>query len=262
MSARLPILIGLTLILAACGSTGTTTGGSVESELEGRAFVSTAVSQGGAAYDLVPGSVVRLTFGDGRLSANAGCNTLGGAVAFDGSGMTVTSALASTQMACPQELMDQDTWLAALLTAGSDLTVDGDLLTLASGNTTMVLQDERTAVPDASLVMTEWTLDTIIDGDAATSVPAGVPATLAFGSGLPKAFVETGCNNGSGSVETGENTLTFGPIALTKKACADDAAAAVESAVLSVLQGEVAYVIDGKALTITRGEQSLVYRAP
>ncbi len=115
MSARLPILLGLTLILAACGSTGTTTGGSVESDLEGRTFLSTEMTQGGAAYDLVPGSVVRLTFGDGRLSANAGCNTLEGDVAFDGSRMTVTSALASTQMACPQELMDQDTWLAALL---------------------------------------------------------------------------------------------------------------------------------------------------
>ncbi len=105
--------------------------------------------------------------------------------------------------------MDQDNWLAALLTAGCDLSVADDLITMVSGTTTIVLQDEQTAAPDAPLVMMLWTLGTIIDGDAASSVPAGDPATLTFGSGLPKAFVETGCNTGSGEVEIGDGSLTL-----------------------------------------------------
>ncbi len=255
------MLVGVTLVLTGCGSMATTTGGSVESELEARTFLSTEVTRSGAPFAVVPGSVIKLTFAEGRLSANAGCNTMGAGVTFDGSRMTLTSAVATTDMACPQELMDQDTWLAGLLTAGSDLSAADDFLTLVSGTTTIVLQDERTAVPDAPLVMTLWTLDTIIDGDSASSVPVGNPATLAFGSGLPKAFIETGCNTGSGEYDIGDRTLALGPIALTKKACREEVAS-VESAVLSVLQGEVAYVIDGKVLTITRGAQSLVYRAP
>jgi len=145
--------------------------------------------------------------------------------------------------------------------AGSDVTVRDDLLTLVSGGTTLVLQDVQTAVPEAPLVMTQWLLDTIIQGDVASSVPAGVASTLAFGSGLPKAFVDTGCNSGSGDVDYDAATMTFGPLALTKRACADPSAAGVEAAVTAVLQGEVAYALEGRQLTLTNGDQGLVYRA-
>ncbi len=39
-------------------------------------------------------------------------------------------------------------------------------------------------------------------------------------------------------------------------------AAAVEAAVTALLQGDVAYVLEGRKLTLTKGDQALVYRAP
>jgi heat shock protein HslJ len=66
--------------------------------------------------------------------------------------------------------------------------------------------------------------------------------------------VETGCNTGSGSVEVGDDTLTFGPIATTLRACADEAVNQLEAAVLAVLQGEVSYTIDGSNLSLRSGE--------
>ena len=65
--------------------------------------------------------------------------------------------------------------------------------------------------------------------------------------------VDTGCNTGSGIVEITDTTLTFGPIAITKKACPPEQTA-LEASVLSVLQGEVTYTIDGDTLSLRSGD--------
>ena len=238
------------------------TSGGGAPEVDGRSYLSTGVTLDGLDRPLVPGTVVRLAFADGAISVSAGCNTMGGKVTFDGARMTIADGLASTEMACPEELMAQDAWLAAVLMAGAVITVRDDRLTLVGSGTTIAMQDVQTAVPDAPLVMTEWVLDTVVEGDAASSVPADVLATLAFGSGVPQVFVDTGCNTGSGDVDYDATTMTFGPLALTNRACADPSAAAAEAAVTTVLQGQVAYVLEGRQLTVTKGDQALVYRAP
>ena len=260
MNLRLPVLLGTLLLITSCGSLPTP-GGGVGPDLDGRAFVSTGVTVDGADRPLVPGSLIRMTFADGRLSMNANCNTMSDQVQFDGNRMKLAGALATTEMGCPESLMSQDRWLADQLTTGGDLTVRGDVLTFVSAGTTITLQDSRTATPDAPLVMTEWVLDTIVEGDVASNVPAGVTANLSFGSGLPRAFVQTGCNAGSGDVEVGPSTLVFGALELTQRACLDPASMAVETAIVAVLQGDVAYVVAGGTLTLTNGDRSLSWRA-
>jgi heat shock protein HslJ len=83
--------------------------------------------------------------------------------------------------------------------------------------------------------------------DAVSSVPAGAEASLTITDGT--VAVDTGCNVGSGGVEVGEDTLTFGPIAVTERACADEIMQ-LEAAVLAVLQGEVSYEVDGTSLSL------------
>ena len=56
------------------------------------------------------------------------------------------------------------------------------------------------------------------------------------------------------------DTITFGPIALTKMAC-EPAAMAVENAVTAVLNGAVAYTIDADVLTLNSGDRGLTFRA-
>ena len=46
--------------------------------LDGRTFLSTAVTENGVARALVGGTRIRLQFLDGRLAATAGCNTMAG----------------------------------------------------------------------------------------------------------------------------------------------------------------------------------------
>ncbi len=52
--------------------------------------------------------------------------------------------------------------------------------------------------------------------------------------------VDTGCNTGSGGYTVAGTDITFGPIALTRRACLDEASAGVEQAMLTVLTGTVA----------------------
>ena len=48
--------------------------------LDGREFVSTQVD----GYELVPDSTIRISFADGSVSVNAGCNTMFGGYTVDG----------------------------------------------------------------------------------------------------------------------------------------------------------------------------------
>ncbi|HSL58783.1 MAG TPA: META domain-containing protein [Acidimicrobiales bacterium] len=236
----LVLMLGLT----ACGDDAGSGAGAVD--LAGRELWSVARTVDGADQPLVAGSTVRLTFTDSGVSANAGCNTIFGDARIEGDELVV-GALASTSMACEPDLMDQDQWLADLLSSRPTLAVDGDEVSLTSGTTVLTLVDRRVADPDRPLVGTTWTVDTLISGDAASSLPAGVdPPTLTIGDdGRFTAFL--GCNRANGPVAVGDTTLTFGPAATTRMMCPPDAMD-VEATVLAVLDGEVTWSIEGPAL--------------
>jgi heat shock protein HslJ len=213
-------------------------------DVAGRSFVSTAA----VGHDLVAGSTVTLEFGDGDLSANAGCNTLAGGYSVDGGTLTA-GPLAMTEMACEPDLMAQDEWLAALLGGGPTLTGDGDELNVDGGAGSITLLDREVARPDVPLEGTRWVVDGIVAGEAVSSIPADVVASLTIDAGT--AAVETGCNTGSGSVEVGARTLVFGPLATTLVACPPDVTD-VEQAVLRTLEGDVDYEVDGDRLALRR----------
>lgn len=272
------LVLGAVLLLAAaCGDDGEGAGGSDRSTttsgpeddgtepagdgtdldsaaLDGRTFTSTAVT----GRDVVAGSTITLTFTDGDLSVNAGCNTIGGAYTLEGGRLSFTDQPRSTMMGCDEPLMDQDTWLTGWLVEGVALTATDGGLTL-DGDGIRVTFVEQAAEP-APLAGTNWVLDTLLSGETASSVPTGVDAPTLLLTGEGGVEVTTGCNSGGGEVTETPTTLTFGPLRLTMMACEGDAAT-VEAAVTGVLQGEVAYVIDGDRLELTRGDQGLVYRA-
>ena len=137
------MLLPIALVLAAgCGDDGdddaaSTDGETVTSEaLDGRDFVSTEVT----GETLVDGTEISVSFEDGGLSVNAGCNTMGGDYTIT-DGTLTAGPLASTQMACEDDLQQQDAWIAALLEDGAALTLTGGTLTMASDTTTITLEE-------------------------------------------------------------------------------------------------------------------------
>jgi heat shock protein HslJ len=238
----------IAIVLAAC-SAGPGAG------VEGREFLSTSVTEDGAPMALVAGTRIRLAFTDGQLAASAGCNSIGGdyriedgVLVFEGGGMT--------EMGCDPDRSAQDEWLVALLGSRPTAVLDGADLVLTSGATSVALTDREVAEPDLPLTGTTWTVDTIITGDAASSVPVGAVATFTF-SADGRVEVRTGCNTGSGTYEANDDQLRFTGVAVTEMAC-DGAAGALEAAVLPILGADaVQYTIDASRLTLQAGDDGL-----
>jgi heat shock protein HslJ len=152
--------------------------------------------------------------------------------------------MASTMMACADDLMAQDDWLSQFLSSGPAITLDGDTLTLAADDSTLTLS----AVQPAELEGTTWNVTGIVANEAVSSLPLDAEASITITDG--QATISTGCNSGSTSVEITDTTITFGPIALTKMACSPELND-LEASVLVVLDGEVTYEISGDSLILT-----------
>jgi heat shock protein HslJ len=244
----LAVLALSALVLAACGSDDSPVAddslpavGSAPTagDLADLSFESTEVT----GHELVAGTTIELAFTSDSLSARAGCNSMNGGYSITDGALEV-SELASTMMACSDELMAQDTWLSAFVSSGPAVALDGDTLTLTGDDATLVFS----VILPAELEGTTWTVTGIVANDAVSSLPMDAEASLTIAEG--QAAIRSGCNSGSASVEITDTTITFGPIALTKMACADEAVNRLETHVLAVLDGEVTYEIAGDSLSL------------
>jgi heat shock protein HslJ len=249
------LAVPLVAVLAACGSDEASSDTSVPStateasvpasdlDLDGRTFVSTAVD----GHELVADSEIRLSFQDGSISINAGCNTLVGGYTLDGDTLQAP-VLAMTQMACDPALMDQDTWLSETFSGTPTLAVDGDDLTVTGADgSTITFLDVEVAEPALPLEGTRWVVDGLLANEGISTVPIGAEASITITDGT--AAVEAGCNTGSAPVEITDTTITFGALALTRMACGPEQTQ-LENAVVAVLAGEVTYTITSDTLQL------------
>jgi heat shock protein HslJ len=231
--------------LMSCGDDSTSSSSSkpAAADLNGRSFLSTKVE----GQTLVDGTQVTLTFTADSLSAVAGCNTMVGGYTIE-DGTLKVAALAQTMMACDPETTAQDVWVAALLSGGPALTLDGDELTVKGSDTTLTLGD-RSKVADANaLDGRSWD---IVSLDTAQA-PEGAYLSVADG----RLYVATGCNRGFGDVTVTDTAIEVGPIALTRMAC-EDAINAWEQSLTVFLAGSLEYTVSGTDVTLTNGTQTL-----
>ena len=228
--------------------------------LTGRQFLSTAVTKDGAPFPLANGTQIRLTFDDGHLSANAGCNTIGGNLTVDANNLMFSGA-SMTEMGCDQARMGQDNWLVSFLSSNPTFALDGNDLTLTSGTTVVTLLDRTVAEPDQPLVGPTWNLDTIINNGVASSVPSGASASITFAA--DGTFeMNDGCNAAGGKYAVDGDQMTFSEVIHTDMACTG-ARGEVEQAVLAVMNfnGSVQFAIDAGSLSFTSGAAGLQFSA-
>ena len=219
---------------------GDTSEDPVTDPLDGSTFISTSVT----GHDLVDGTEVRLSFEDGQLGVSAGCNSMGGAYSIVDDRLEIEGAMRTTEMACEAPLMDQDRWLAEWVAKGLTWQRDGDTLTLTGGDVVMELVDESAG----GTIEGAWQLETIISSEAASSVPAEVETPTMEITG-DQVSVFTGCNRGGATVESSDGSLTFGPMRLTRMACAE-AAMQLEATVAAAFEGTVPFTVTADRLTI------------
>lgn len=266
---RLLALLALPLLLAACGSDS----GESDTASETPSETAEAPDLDGqyAALELpdppipaAPGPVF-VTIEGNTISFNAGCNGHSGALTWT-DGTPSVGEMASTQMACDQELMDRDAALAEMISGldGLEATADGGLLITSGGvEVPFVAAEDLPATEGAPLEGTAWQLESYqTTDDDAVSTTAVSPD---LGAGLQiegdSLQLTTGCNSGRGPVVVRDGTLKV-VLATTKKACEGEAGE-VERAVLPVFADTVNWAIDGDRLMLTSpdGATALSYVA-
>ena len=219
------------------GSSGTASSASgLPAAVIGQTFVASQVT---GTYAIVPGSTISLTFEQKTLAARAGCNNMFGPYMVSGDVLKVAQ-MGSTMMACDPALMKQDAWLSAFLASGPTWTYDGGTLQLTNGTDTMQLTAALTGA--AAVPGVGWKLVGLISksGSSVSAVDASLSPWIEFqGSTVT---INTSCNTGSGPAQIGDTTITFGPIAMTLRACLSPSSD-VEEAMTSVLQGVTHYTV-------------------
>lgn len=241
------VAVLLLLVVAGCGARTEARDAPAPNPLQGRKFVAMAVTDDGKPRELVPKSELSLEFtDDGRLIARAGCNMMQGNVDTSGGTLTV-DALSMTEMGCEPALLDQDKFVADVLAANPKWELNDGRFTVRAGTTVFDMTAEEETVRD--LKGTTWVLDTLIDGDTASSMQAGAPeVTLVFDG--KKVTADTHCNGYMAEYTVSGDTVTFTPGASTLMACAPEIMAG-EQAVANALRDEVTFEIAADRLTFT-----------
>ena len=196
---------------------------------------------------------ISITFAPDGVGGTAGCNQFGGA-SFQYDANTLTfSEIATTRIACAEDIMAQETvFLAALGTATSfevgngqlQIFYDGGVLTFVSATT----PPETPEVTDPTLggLAGTWNLVSYGDPNNPQAVIGQTPPTLTLAP--DGASGNGGCNQfGTDTFAYDGNTITFGQIVSTLMACADEAAMAQETVFLAALQAATTYTLaDGQ----------------
>ncbi len=196
---------------------------------------------------------VAVRFESGRLSGFAGCNNFTGSYELAGDRLVI-GPVASTQMACPDpgSTVEQafhralkGSWRFEI--AGNDLTATTD-----SGAT---LRFVREAPPQLAGV--DWKVTSFNNNrHAVVGVIGESRLTLAFKDGQVSG--SAGCNNFHGSYSADGGKIQFGPLATTRRACAEDLMNQ-EKEFLAALASAVTWKIDGNVLDMHRpdGERAI-----
>lgn len=249
--------VGLEL-LDASGASVATFIAVVPTPLVGTTWQLTGYNNGqGGVVSLIEGSEITAVFGeDGTLSGNAGCNNYNTSFTTDGSSITVNPIMATTMMACPEELMTQEAAYLAALPNATTFQIQGDALELRDGSG--ALQAQYTAVVPVSLAGTSWQLTGYNNGQGAVvSVNPNTQVTAVFGEDGTLSG-SAGCNSYSTSYAVDGSSLTINAaIASTMMACEEDVMQQ-ETAFLAALPNATTFAVQGDSLELRDGNGALI----
>jgi heat shock protein HslJ len=209
---------------------------------------------------LVPGSGISAQFtSDGKLSGSAGCNQYSGTYSVSGNTMKISSSLATTMMACQQNIMDQENAYLKALGEVKNYTVSGDQLTLSDANNNSLLVYKPQS---QNLSGTSWQVIAYNNGkQAVVSVMAGTTLSMEFGKDGTLSG-NAGCNTYSGSYAVTGRQIKIGPLASTMMYCGDPAGVMdQETQFLAALQTAATYQLEAETLELRTSDGALALNA-
>ena len=210
----------------------------------------------GIPVPVVADTPITLTVEGTRIGGRSPCNDYGGEIVVE-AGRTRYRTTSMTQVACQEPAMRAEAAYLAALERITGATRDGDRLTL-TGIDVQLHFDRLAPPPLAELVGTNWVLESIIKGEAVSSV-GGQPATLRLDAGGTFAG-STGCRTFSGRWVSANGGITPTDLAMDGSECPPDLAEQ-DGHIVGILERFRASV-DGRRLTLTGdGGDGLIYTA-
>ncbi|MEV4684009.1 META domain-containing protein [Streptomyces kurssanovii] len=186
----------------------------------------------------------------GRAQGNYGCNHFGADVKIEGDTITVGPG-EMTEMACEEKIQGfEDTLRAAFAGKLKAKLSDGRLTLTTEKGDSIALTSE----PSSPLVGTKWSVNSLVSGQTAASLPAGTEnkAHLTFAKD-GSVSGSLGCNRFTSTAKISGDSITFGRLASTRKLC-EGPVMDVERQLVKVMDGTVTYELGHRSLTLTASD--------
>jgi heat shock protein HslJ len=248
---RAALLLVAVLALAACGG-----GSGATPDLTGEWEFAGGTAGGG---DLPRPEGARATLGidEQQVRGVAFCNHYFSSYRLEGSSFSV-DGLGSTEMACEPAVMTAESAFLAALGAVDGVAASGDAL-LLTGDGIELRFTPVAAVPDSPLEGTRWVLESVIEGQAASST-VGEPAVLTLDADRT-AEATTGCRTVTGTWLVEAGALVVDDLLADAAPCPPEVGRQ-DVHVTAVLESGPAVGIREDRLTLTTDDgRGLVYRA-
>lgn len=257
-TSYVPLWLVAALVLAGCGSAGTSAPGSNDDPFDPQgAWQLDSGTSNGAAIPLVDGHPVTLTIEGSEIGGTAACNHYGGRLTVTG-GRIEIGELAMTAMGCEEPVMAAESAFMAALSGVETIGGDEGRLVLR-GPQVELRFDALEPPPTAELVDTAWVLETLFVGDVASS-PRGGAATLELRA--DGTFVgSTGCRAFSGDWLERGGQIVAPSFAMDQTECPAELSQQ-DGHVVTVIGDGFVPSVEGDLLTLVDpGGVGLVYRA-
>lgn len=195
---------------------------------------------------------ITLTLTAERASGSGGCNSYTAALTYAEDRLSLAQ-IASTQMACDEPTMNMETiYFEALAKAERYQIVDGQLVLLGDDG------QRLTFVRLPTFTESAWQL---VAYGAPNNLSAVVETeiTLSFAEG--RAVGNGGCNQYNAPFEVAGDSLSFGAVVSTRRACLSTALSQQEQAYFQALETVLYYAQAGDELTLYYGNnETLVFK--
>jgi heat shock protein HslJ len=210
--------------------------------------------------EILPNTSLSALFtADGKVGGSSGCNHYSGAYSASGNSFQITSPLVSTMMACPPEIMDQESSYLKALGEASTYSLTGDQLTFNDANKKTILVYKAQS---QDLSGTSWEVISYNNGkQAVTTVLTGTTITLDFGTDGTVSG-NSSCNNYHGTFTVTGKQITIGPLASTRMFCGEpEGVMDQETLYLAALQTAGTFKVEGTKLELRTTNGALAVQA-
>jgi len=235
------------LLLAACSTSGSSqdlTGNIwLLSELNGRAPIT--------------GTTITAEFDEeGRVAGSSGCNNYSTSYIVDGNQLTFSEPMASTMMACPELLMEQERNYTQALADTAEFEIINDELILKDPNGNELARFDAV---DQALEGTSWQVMSYNNGKGGvTSLIIGTEISANFGED-GQLTGNSGCNSYFAEYEADGDNIRIGTAGATEMACIEpEGVMEQEQQYLAALGTAAAHKIQGLSMEMRTSEGSLV----